>query len=54
MVISIVWNHKGLNVVDVVCVVIKHYQVYMHHHATRVVKVVEAYHQTQGFNGDSF
>ncbi len=39
--------------VDVVCAVIKHYQIYMHNHVTRAAKVVEVY-QTHGFNDDSF
>jgi len=41
-------------VVDVVCAAIKHYQIYMHNHVTRVAKVVKVYHQTHGFNDDSF
>jgi hypothetical protein len=31
--------------VDVVCLTIKHCQMHMQHRATKVVEVVEAYHQ---------
>ncbi len=36
---------KDQVVVDVVCLTIEHYQMHMQHHTTKVVEVVEAYHQ---------
>lgn len=37
-------------VFDAVCFIIKHHQMYTHHHITRVEKTVENYHQAHGFN----
>lgn len=37
---------------DVVHLIIEHYQMYTHHHATLVEEVVEAYCQVYGFNDD--
>jgi hypothetical protein len=37
---------------DVVHLVIKYYQIDMHHHKTKASKLVEAYYQVHGFNVD--
>jgi hypothetical protein len=44
---------KDQFVVDVVCLVIQHCQMFTHHHTTQVEEVVEPYHQAHGFNDDS-
>jgi hypothetical protein len=40
-------------VANVVRLVIKHHQMFTHHHVTQMEEVVEAYYQAHGFNDDN-